>query len=102
MPLPDSLRIGAHEYAVRLRDDLRDAQTDSRIWGHYDPARLEVAVLAELPPTRRLASLLHEVVHAVADMMAVEVSERDVDCLAEGLAQVLVANGLLRRSLLRP
>lgn len=100
MPLPDRIEVGAHTYTVVLCDEIRN-DDDSRLWGRCEHANLVIRICSQLAPTRRVSTLLHEIVHAVASVTQVEVPEADVDRLAEGLASALVRSGMLRRSLLR-
>jgi hypothetical protein len=87
------LRIGAHDYMV---EEVADLCNDSgeRIWGQHRPAEGLILWHGCLRdnPTRRLQTILHEVIHAIDTNLGLTLDEATTDRLAEGLAQVVLDN----------
>lgn len=96
------LRIGAHTYRVVDEPNLRD-EHDKPLWGRHDPNTgiIYLHSRLRLVPTRRFASLLHEVIHALDCNCGLGLSEEQTDRLAEALADFLLRNGWLGKALLK-
>lgn len=87
--LPQSLRVGYLDYTI---EDWKpsEAYVNGR-YGECDRHHLVIRVRADLPPTRKAETLLHEVLHAAYDMGHVadkDEEEQTVAVLASQLAQI--------------
>jgi len=78
-------QFGAHKYNLyfseMVRLDGHDATTNHRAQEIYlDPT---------LPESRKVLALVHEIVHIVALVWKMVISEDDIDRIAEGFIQLL-------------
>jgi hypothetical protein len=102
--LPESLKVGAHTYKVLYPYQFKETE----LQGQADHLLLEIRVKSvdtcgnKVPETVSLRTLLHEMLHAVDRVYNDGVitdapdGERSIECLAQGLTQVLLDNGLLK------
>ncbi len=58
-------------------------------YGEFLPTRLEVRVREDLPPSLQLSTLIHELIEAVNELYGLELDERAINAIGEGLAQAL-------------
>ena len=95
------LRIGAHDYTVRYVRDLQNAE-GSRLWGLCDSDAMTISLCDTLrkKPTKRIATVLHEAIHAIEEQRGLRLHEREVKVLGEALAQLLADNEWLRKRVL--
>jgi len=97
MSIPEKLMIGAVEFAVEVHEPL--VADGKQLYGLWDAANACIGLDAEAnrEPGRCLQTLLHEVLHEIAHQGNVPLSEANTDRLANGLADFLLRNGLLRK-----
>lgn len=86
--LPTQLKIGAHTYTVN-REKVGELGQDS--CGKHDSEKNVITVDDGLADTQKVEALFHEIFHALNG----ELSETDVEWLAQGMTQVLLDNKLL-------
>jgi hypothetical protein len=81
---PKTIRIGPHEYRVRLVPDsiLEGAGAD----GTCQPRRLVIALDGMQPPTQLADTLCHEIGHALLSTVKVEEELEESICLSLGPA----------------
>ncbi len=84
MRLPTVVRLGPHALRVRLA-----AQDELDGYGEFLPTRLEVRVREDLPPSLQLSTLIHELLEAISEFHCLELDERAINAIGEGLAQAL-------------
>lgn len=78
-------QFGAHRYHLYFSEmvklDGHDATTNHRAQEIYiDPT---------LPESRKVLAFVHEVIHIIALVWKIEISESDIDRMAEGFIQFL-------------
>jgi hypothetical protein len=89
--LPDGVRIGPYDYAIREMDITEQFHTGAM--GHCAEDELEIAVAVTTAPTHQAETLLHEILHGIwgayslADEGPVD-EEQIVTVLTKGLLQV--------------
>lgn len=84
--LPKKLKIGGHGFKIKIVE----FECDDRS-GHCDDAYNEIKVSGEACKERQWSTLFHEVIHAING----ELSEKEVEYLAQSAFQVLKDNGYL-------
>jgi hypothetical protein len=94
-----TIQIGGHKYKVTLTEAYSVSSDEMRI-GDHCPVTLEVRVATQTADggKRELsvleATYLHEILHAVDAVYDCELTEDNIEPLAEGLYQVLKQFGL--------
>lgn len=83
--VPKKLKLGAHTYKI-ITKELDDD------FGSIDRLKNIIYIDSRLPDTQLLATLVHEILHALNN----ETQHERVDGLAEQLTQVLVDNKILK------
>lgn len=81
-----SLPLFGYAIPVHLVDGLAD---QGGAEGSWSPERRRIYLDAGLEPERRIEVLVHECLHAVADLAGIELDELHVRVLALGLHQML-------------
>jgi len=94
MKLPKTLQVGPYTYRVEVVPDLLNEAKES-LFGHADHAALVIRIGTTCPPGRLGTTLMHELLHAVAEMAGTELPEEQVRTLAPALTDTLERNGLL-------
>lgn len=78
-------QFGAHRYHLyfseMVRLDGHDATTNHR--------EQEIYIDPSLPESRRVLALIHEVLHIIALVWKIDISNSDIDRVAEGIIQFL-------------
>lgn len=85
MKLPKKLKIGAHTYTIEIKE------LDNNL-GECDRLKNKISLDKRLPHTQLVATLFHEIFHALNN----ETDHEKVDGKAEQLTQVLLDNKLLK------
>lgn len=68
MTLPDTIKIGPVEYAVKKKTDLHTVNTEGKklyLNGHVSFDDLEIRIAHETPDQQKVCILWHEAVHAM-------------------------------------
>lgn len=97
MQLPETVKVGPYDYRIETVTDLRDADTNRKLYGDWQTSPPRIRVLAAEPDARTLAILLHEVIHVIDEYMVIGLSEKQTNRLGTGLAAFLRDNHLLRQ-----
>lgn len=69
MQPPEAIRVGPYVYAVEVRED----DDGGGVWGRVRYSRRAIRVSPRLTPETQRVCLLHEVMHAVNDLAALNV-----------------------------
>ena len=88
------MKIGCHNIIV---EEVPKAALDDDCVAVFNRTNNTISILDELAPTQKLVALLHECLHCINN----ELSEETIECLAQGLAQVLTDNPDLLQEYLR-
>jgi len=104
LSLPDSLRIGVHDFKVVDNHPFRER---SDLSGQCDHGTREIRIRrldsggCVVSGTNLLVTYLHELLHAIdrvygdGTVTDGDKGELAISCLSEGLAQVLIDNGMM-------
>lgn len=97
MKIPDSIRIGGVEYKICFEDNLRNGA--KLLYGQvsFEDAEIKISNSDGSSHQFRCITLIHEVLHAIANHANLDVEKADkeqiVDTFAKGLYAVLQDNG---------
>jgi len=85
-PLPEKIKVGGRIYDVIVENN-PDMIIDDKTAGFHNPRRLTITVMSPefVHPLKQREILLHEIIHAVAHVGAIDISEDAV----RGLANIL-------------
>lgn len=86
LQVPPKITIGVHEYSIyfseMVKNDGHDATVNHRLQ--------EIYIDPDLPPSRKLLSLLHEILHIIYKVWKIDYSDDyEIDRVAEGIAVFL-------------
>ncbi len=96
MRIPDRLKAGPFVYLIERRDYILDRENEERsLFGHIDYATRRIEIATKYGPEQAEASFIHEIIHAIDDLFALGLEERQVDCLAKGFYMILQDNDLV-------
>lgn len=87
MKLPDVVRVLGRDVPIVLCDEL-----SAKAWGEYDFESQIVRVRTGQQPHFEADTVLHELIHAIDDVMQLNMKERQVHCLASGLIALFKDN----------
>jgi hypothetical protein len=93
MQLPEQIRIGALTYAVEVLPGI--GMLEEGRYGLCRAASQRIELSAEIGEGLRIQTFLHEIIHAISFERAIDLKERQVDQLANGLLAFLVDNELI-------
>jgi len=79
-----------------------DPEDDDAYFGGISHTNQIIFLNEDNTPDRGKVALLHEVLHAVSEQYAAELSEGQVSCIATGLVDVLNRNKWFREELCTP
>ena len=82
------LEVGCHKYKVSFDDTQEDGGWD----GTTLHRREEILLNPQQPELRMATCYIHEALHIIARVYAIDLKEDDVWRLSEGLGEVLVRN----------
>jgi len=91
---PTTILVGVQRYTVKYSKSLED-------FGDFDMSTGEIRVQAGLPPVSKASTLLHEILHAVADTLGGGLTEGQVRCVEQGLSMAIQDNPKLFRGIIR-
>lgn len=86
------VKVGHYTYRVVHIVGLSDGR---ELAGQVDYTTQEIRLRPGLTPAHQRETLLHEVLHAIDDFMGIDLTEKQVGRLANGLAMVLADNPAL-------
>lgn len=87
MLLPKSIVVGPREYEVNYIEDLRDGS--QKLNGHILYDKAEIRIDRDLADQAKRITIMHEVVHGMADAVGVDLKEKEVELLANILVATL-------------
>jgi hypothetical protein len=87
MRIPKKLKIGGHEYTVRLLEGWQE-----EVMANEDSNKNQITIDSDLTQSRQESKLIHEIFH----VMNCAIDHALQDSLAEQLYQVLSDNDLLK------
>lgn len=87
MLLPKSIVVGPREYEVNYIEDLRDGS--QKLNGHILYDKAEIRIDRDLADQAKRITIMHEVVHGMADAVGVDLKEKEVELLANSLVATL-------------
>jgi len=90
------LKILSYEFDLIFEKGFADNKSGNNIrglLGHIDYSNHQIKIDSGHPEEQGI--LLHEILHGVANYFSVDLSEKDVERLSEGLYCVLKQNGML-------
>jgi len=89
------IKILGHDHQVLFVDEVDNrSHPGQTLMGVLKSADLEIQILNTMPLSRQEETLLHEVIHAVSFALDINLKEKQVQSLSEGLYQVLKPHGL--------
>ena len=84
--IPNKIKIGSHIYTIELKPHLH---CDDGDYGQISYRKQNIKIWSDAPLSLRNQSLLHEVLHLSQHIYRVEISDADIDRVAETMAQLL-------------
>ena len=92
MNIPSKVIIGPREFEIEIVNKLLDTTEFQKLNGHilYDAALIKIDALLSYQSKR--LTLMHEIVHGMADAVGVELDEKEVELLANILTATLEQN----------
>lgn len=97
MSIPESLRIGPYTYAVQFEDSPRGDRNEE-LYGHIIYGPQVVKIQGGLSHDRTMAIILHEAIHGLDELLALGLTEKQVQRLAPALFAFLRDNNFLNES----
>lgn len=95
MKLPSKVQVGPHTYQIEVR-----AEVDSgNRWGETDKVLRRIRFGLQCHPRQLPITLIHELIHACEEAYQVDLKEKEVTALANGLAQALMSLKILPKEL---
>lgn len=93
-PLPSTVRVGPYNYRVSRPKKLYTDDGSTKLWGQvkFDPDQ-HIRVWRDAPTDRAWTTLLHEALHAIDDLVSLDLTEEQVTRLAPALHAFLRDNG---------
>jgi len=83
--VPKQVQLGGHTYKIFYKPYL---SKDNGIRGRINHRRQEIHIEPENPVSQQNATILHEIIHFIETIYALDLTEEDADRISEGLLQV--------------
>lgn len=90
MILPDKVKILYKEYSVEEQENLHDAEGE--LYGQVQYLPQKILLNADSSDEQKQATLVHEVVHAMDEMYAIGLKEKQVEKLGNAFYMLLRDN----------
>ncbi|MDP1615041.1 MAG: hypothetical protein Q8L68_04520 [Methylococcales bacterium] len=87
--LPSEVRIGTHTFKIRFDPHLF---SDENKYGLINYRAQEINIWSEAPLSTKNEALLHEIIHLSQHVYRVEISDQDIDRVAETIGEFLFNN----------
>lgn len=94
MIIPDTVNIGGFTYTVDFVEVV-NREKPERI-GQIDYVKQEIRIDESLTDEQKVSVFFHEVLHAIDQMMCIDLEEKQIVQLERGLYMVLKENDLLK------
>ena len=92
MKFPKTVRIGPLFFAVEFVDGLLDESKIKKLDGHIKYGDCKILLEIDVSDQRKRATLWHEIVHGIASIAEIEMTETDVERFTNVLLSVLIDN----------
>lgn len=93
MKIPKKLNVCGIPYKVEEQHPVLIAEGQT-VWGHIDFGRCLIRLDRDLNPDKKVAVLMHEIIHAIDEATGIGIGEEDTDRLANALVDTLRRNKL--------
>ena len=92
----EKIKIGWKEYDIRYSDDtiMGETNEERELYGVIDHDYMNIDVTSGYGEEIQGSTLIHEVLHGIDKMYAIDLIESDVTALANGIYTVLKDNNL--------
>jgi len=87
--VPKRIKIGTHTFTVKFDPHLH---SDDKDYGLINYRTQEIKIWTEAPSSIQNEALLHEIIHLSQHVYRVELSDADIDRVAETIAEFLFNN----------
>jgi len=87
--VPREIKIGTHTFKVKLDPHLH---ADEEKYGQINYRTQEIRIWSDAPASTKNEALLHEIIHLAQHVYRVEITDQDIDRIAETIAQFLSDN----------
>lgn len=99
MEILDKINILGIEYTISYCDNPSEVDIHKRssYWGQIDYWTRSIRIYANGRTKEDIfQTILHEVIHGIVEQMHLkDIDEKTVDCLATGLADTMIRNGIV-------
>tara|TARA_R110002051_G_scaffold184296_2_gene253695 strand:+ start:719 stop:1024 length:306 start_codon:yes stop_codon:yes gene_type:complete len=92
-----SLNIGGHLYAV-IEQPLVHKEENKELYGQHAVKHNIIRLNEEVTHSRKVETLVHEVLHAIYFNTGLEHNERQIEAISNGLHQLGVGDFLWKKS----
>ena len=92
MKIPEILKIGAYDYAVIEKDNLKC--NGKEVWGYCDRDKNIIYLQKHMKKKKEKEVLIHECLHAIEESYGVDLGERKVNVLGLALMALITDNKL--------
>lgn len=95
MKIPPGVTIHSHHYKVLMRHSRTISKiVGSESVGHADIEHHLIYIASDVPRSRQMEIMLHEMLHVIDEAVQARSGERRISALSEGLYSVLHTNKL--------
>lgn len=87
--IPNKIKVATHSYEIALNSHL---QADEKRLGVCNHRIQRLEIEPEQCPSELAVSLLHEIIHIIERTYNCDISDPDIDRIAQGVAEFLTNN----------
>lgn len=92
MNIPNKVKIGGHNYAIKFKNLDRDEQASN--CGYCKPSLNEIVINTEITGQQQASTLLHEIIEVINWLNQLELEHHKIQSIESTLYQVLRDNNL--------
>ena len=92
MLIPNNVKIGPRTFRVKFEENLFDIEETQRLNGHILFDKAVIIIDSELALVSQRLTMMHEIVYGIADYLDVDMSEKEVSLMANGITAMLMDN----------
>jgi hypothetical protein len=96
--IPKRIKIGPYDYSVQRKETVL-SDDRSELWGQYNPTAQVITLTNNMTPQREATAFLHEVFHAIDELVGSELTEKQIEVFAPALLSFLRDNKMLKEGL---